>query len=35
MTTTSWHKDPLTWGNGPRVFEDFLEPTCPYSVRAF
>jgi protein-disulfide isomerase len=32
MTYTA---DPLTWGHGPRVFEVFLEPTCPYSVRAF
>ena len=35
MTGTSWHADPLAWGNGPRIFEVFLEPTCPYSVRAF
>ncbi|EJT03844.1 thioredoxin domain-containing protein [Rhizobium sp. CCGE 510] len=35
MTGTSWHADPLTWGHGPRLFEIFLEPTCPYSVRAF
>ncbi|API53997.1 thioredoxin [Rhizobium leguminosarum] len=35
MTTTSWHADPLTWGNGPRIFEVFLEPTCPYSVKTF
>jgi hypothetical protein len=27
--------DPLTWGTGPRVFEVFLEPTCPFSVKAF
>jgi hypothetical protein len=27
--------DPLVWGHGPKVFEIFLEPTCPYSVRAF
>jgi hypothetical protein len=33
--TTTWHADPLTWGYGPRVFEMFLEPTCPFSVRAF
>ena len=26
--------DPLVWGHGPRVFEAFLEPTCPFSVRA-
>jgi hypothetical protein len=35
MTSTSWHADPLTWDTGPRVFEVFLEPTCPYSVKAF
>ncbi len=35
MTATTWHADPLVWGYGPRVFEVFLEPTCPYSVRAF
>jgi hypothetical protein len=27
--------DPLVWGHGPRVFEVFLEPTCPISVKAF
>jgi hypothetical protein len=27
--------DPLVWGHGPGVFEMFLEPTCPFSVRAF
>jgi len=31
----SWHADPLAWGRGPRQFEMFLEPTCPFSVRAF
>ncbi|WP_158921035.1 thioredoxin [Acidisphaera sp. S103] len=35
MTQPPWHADPLTWGHGPRVFETFLEPTCPFSVRAF
>jgi Thioredoxin len=30
-----WRADPLTWGHGPRVFEMFLEPTCPFSCRAF
>ena len=35
MTQTTWRADPLVWGRGPRVFEAFLEPTCPYSVRAF
>ncbi len=35
MTETSWRADPLEWGNGPHAFEVFLEPTCPFSVRAF
>lgn len=35
MTQTTWRADPLTWGHGPRVFEAFLEPTCPFSVRTF
>lgn len=30
-----WHADPLTWGHGPTLFEVFLEPTCPFSVKAF
>src|ERR1700692_3375580 len=30
-----WRADPLVWGHGLRVFEVFLEPTCPFSVRAF
>ena len=34
-STSSWRADPLTWGQGPRLFEVFLEPTCPYSNRAF
>jgi len=34
-TTQTWRADPLTWGKGPRQFEMFLEPTCPYSARAF
>lgn len=25
----------LSWGHGPRIFEAFLEPTCPFSGRAF
>ncbi|WP_198528124.1 hypothetical protein [Tritonibacter mobilis] len=32
---TQWRADQLHWGHGPRVFEMFLEPTCPFSVRAF
>lgn len=26
---------PLIWGTGERLFELFLEPTCPFSVKAF
>ncbi|MFO1029247.1 MAG: thioredoxin [Acetobacteraceae bacterium] len=33
--TQTWRADPLVWGHGHRVFEAFLEPTCPFSVRAF
>jgi|SRR5580704_6662404 hypothetical protein len=33
--TVTWKAEPLTWGRGPRVFEMFLEPTCPFSVKAF
>jgi hypothetical protein len=34
-TIATWHADPLTWGHGPRVFEVLLEPTCPFSAKAF
>ena len=34
-TAKTWRADPLAWGRGPRQFEMFLEPTCPYSGRAF
>ena len=27
--------EPLIWGQGPRSFEMFLEPTCPFSCKAF
>ena len=27
--------DPLEWGHGSKTLEIFLEPTCPYSGRAF
>lgn len=27
--------EPLVWGTGPARFEVFLEPTCPFSGRAF
>jgi protein-disulfide isomerase len=33
--TTTWKADPMTWGRGPRIFEVFLEPTCPFSAKAF
>src|SRR4051812_38410847 len=31
----AWRADPLVWGHGPHVFEVYLKPTCPFSVRAF
>ena len=31
---SNWRADPLVWGHGPTVFEVFLEPTCPFSVKA-
>lgn len=31
---TTWTAAELEWGRGPRVFEMFLEPTCPYSNKA-
>ena len=34
-TIKPWRAEPLTWGRGPREFEMFLEPTCPYSAKAF
>lgn len=27
--------EPLVWGSGARVLELFLEPTCPFSAKAF
>jgi hypothetical protein len=35
MVESTINVDPLVWGRGPKVFEVFLEPTCPYSGRAF
>lgn len=35
MTDVNWFADPLVWGRGPRVMEMFIEPTCPFSARAF
>lgn len=31
----AWKAADLEWGHGPRVFEMFLEPTCPFSNKAF
>lgn len=31
----SLQAQPLEWGHGPHTFEVFLEPTCPFSVKAF
>ena len=35
MSAAALRVDPLVWGHGPKAFEIFLEPTCPYSVRTF
>lgn len=35
VSLSDWHADPLEWGRGPKTFEVFLEPTCPYSAKAF
>lgn len=35
MPDTTGRLDPLHWGEGAIVFEMFLEPTCPFSYRAF
>jgi hypothetical protein len=34
MKQINWRADPLVWGHGPRALEMFLEPTCPFSVKA-
>jgi hypothetical protein len=26
---------PLSWGEGPQVFEAFLDPVCPFAAKAF
>lgn len=31
--TSGRRADPLTWGHGPRLFEIFHEPTCPFSIK--
>lgn len=35
MATIHRPADPLSWGRGARTLEVFLEPTCPFSVKAF
>ena len=35
MTADAYPVPPLTVGHGPTELEAFLEPTCPYSKRAF
>ena len=35
MSPATFRAEPLVWGHGPRVFEVFLEPTCPFSVKTF
>ncbi len=35
MQQTTWRADPLVWGHGPHALEVFVEPTCPFSVKAF
>jgi protein-disulfide isomerase len=33
---SNWQQaDALVWGSGPKIFEVFLEPTCPFSIKAF
>src|SRR4030081_3951944 len=34
-TNSAWRAEPLTGGQGARGFEVFLEPTCPFSAKAF
>ena len=33
--TTQSAIDALVWGHGPKTLEVFLEPTCPFSAKAF
>lgn len=35
MNNDKLQAEPLVWGQGSQVFEVFIEPTCPFSVRAF
>ncbi|MGE4483102.1 DsbA family protein [Acidocella sp.] len=33
--TKPYTAEALSWGHGPALFEMFLEPTCPFSGKAF
>ena len=35
VVDSKWSADPLVWGHGSRTLEIFLEPTCPFSAKAF
>jgi len=35
MSENTFKADPLVWGKGPIEFGLFLEPTCPFSAKAF
>ena len=32
---SKWKADPMVWGHGSKGLEVFLEPTCPFSAKAF
>ena len=34
-SSTQTTMDPLVWGQGSKTMEVFLEPTCPFSAKAF
>lgn len=34
MSNHTWRAAPLHWGHGPDILEVFIEPTCPFCVRA-
>jgi len=35
MSKQQFQAAPLSWGTGAKTLEIFIEPTCPFSVRAF
>jgi len=35
MNQAGYRADALVWGHGPVVLEIFVEPTCPFSAKAF